>query len=293
MPDTSRSRAIEVSVVIACYNAASWLGDQLEALAQQVGAPDFEVVIVDDGSSDRSVAVAARFHDAAFELRIHPQPRVGNVAMVRNLGVERSRGRYVLFCDADDLVAPEWVAWMSEALRTQDLVAGRFAFDQLNPDWAVRASRPRQTDGLQQDGFLPFAGGGNLGVAKRTFEELGGFDPTLPALEDTDFCFRAQLAGHALEFVPDAVVQVRLRHSFRGLYRQGHGWGTGTAALHRRYLAYGMPLPSRLRHLAGWLLVLPRLLLAFDRSKLGRWFFALGWRVGRIRGNVRYRLLLF
>ena len=287
------SSAIDVSVVIACFNAAATLPAQLQALSGQRAAPAFEVVLVDDGSTDASVEVAASYREVLPELRILTLAHCGNVAAVRNAGVWRSRGRHVLFCDADDMVCPDWVASMATTLRSHDLVAGPFEFTRLNQPWAISAGNLGQTEGLQQDGFLPFAGGGNLGVRRSVFGSLGGFDTSLPALEDTDLCFAAQLRGHDLVFVPSAVVHVLLRHSYRELYRQGRGWGIGTAALHRKYLADGMPLPSRLRHLAGWLLVLPRLLAAWDRARLGRWSFALGWRVGRLRGNVRYRLLLF
>lgn len=284
---------IDVSVVIACFNAAATLPAQLQALADQRAAPTFEVVLVDDGSTDASVEVATGYEEALPALLVHAISHRGNVGAVRNEGVRRARGRYVLFCDADDVVGPHWVASMVMALRSHDLAAGPFELTRLNAPWAVAAGNLSQTEGLQQDGFLPFAGGGNLGVRRQVFEELGGFDTSLPALEDTDLCFAAQLRGHDLVFVPQAVVHVRLRHSYRALCRQGYGWGFGTAALHRKYLGDGMPLPGRLRHLAGWLLVVPRLLAALDRARLGRWWFALGWRVGRLRGNVRYRLLLF
>lgn len=284
---------IDVSVVIACFNAAQTLGAQLNALVSQRGAPPFEIVLVDDGSSDASIDVARRYGEIFPELRVHAISHRGNVAAVRNEGVRQAQGRYVVFCDADDVVGTEWVASMVTALRSHALAAGPFEFTRLNAPWAIAAGNDFQTDGLQQGAFLPFAGGGNLGVRRQVFEQLGGFDVRLPALEDTDLCFAAQLRGHDLSFVPQAVVHVRLRHTHRAMCRQGYAWGLGTAALHRKYLASGMPLPSRLRHLGGWLLVLPRLLAARDRARLGRWFFALGWRVGRLRGNIRYRLLLF
>ena len=288
-----RGTAIDVSVIIPCFNAAATLPAQLQALVTQRAAPAFEIVLVDDGSSDGSVEVAAGFQEVFPELVIHTIAHCGNVAAVRNDGVQQARGRRLLFCDADDVVGPDWVSSMVAALCDHDLVAGPFELARLNSPWAVAAGNLGQTEGLQQDGFLPFAGGGNLGIRRPVFEALGGFDTSLPALEDTDLCFAAQLRGHDLVFVKSAVVHVRLRHTNRALFRQGYGWGLGTAALHRKYLSDGMPLPNRLRHLAGWLLVLPRLLSARDRGRRGRWWFVLGWRVGRLRGNFRYRLLLF
>jgi glycosyltransferase involved in cell wall biosynthesis len=288
-----RWSAIDVSVVIPCFDAAPSIGSQLEALATQRGAPPFEVVVVDDGSSDGSRAVVEQHRRRLPDLVLIADEHRGNVAAVRNLGVAHARGDLLLFCDADDVVAGDWVARMTAALRTHPFVAGPFELARLNPPWAVAAGNLTQTAGLQHDGFLPFAGGGNLGMRREVFDAVGGFDPSLPALEDTDLCFRAQLAGYELAFAADAVVHVRLRRSFRALFRQGLGWGYATVGLHARYREQGMPLPSWLRHLGGWLLVFPRLLLVRDRAQLGRWCFALGWRIGRLRGNVRYRLLVF
>lgn len=285
--------SIDVSVVIACFDAASTLPAQLQALADQRSAPPFEIVLVDDGSSDGSIQLAQRYREVLPELHVHAIRHRGNVAAVRSEGVRRARGQRILFCDADDVVGPDWVAALSTALGFHDVVAGPLDVRRLNAPWTVEVSNLSQVDDLQHDGFLPFAGGGNLGVRRQVFEALGGFDDQLPALEDTDLCFAAQLHGHDLVFVPMAVVHVRLRHTYRALYRQGYRWGLGTAALHRKYLAAGMPLPSRFRHVMGWLLAVPRLLTACDRARLGRWCFTLGWRMGRLRGNVRYRLLLF
>jgi glycosyltransferase involved in cell wall biosynthesis len=283
----------DVSVIIPCYNGEKVLGEQLDALTRQSDAPAFEVVLVDDGSVDDSVAVAERYRTAIPNLRVLAQPHLGNVAVARNLGAAAATGHLLLFCDADDVVGERWVCEMVGALQSHEFVAGPFELRRLNPSWAVETGNLAQTSGLQRGTFLPFAGGGNLGVRREVFEAIDGFDPTLPALEDTDFCFRAQLAGHDLVFVQGAVVHVRLRTSAGALLRQGYGWGHGTAALHHRFLAHGMPLPSRLRHLAGWLLVLPRLILALpNRARRGRWWFALGWRLGRLRGNARYRILL-
>jgi hypothetical protein len=88
---------------------------------------------------------------------------------------------------------------------------------------------------------LPHAGGGNMGIHRDDFRRVGGFDPTIRWLEDTDFSWRAQLAGVPLAFCADVVVHVRLRQTFRSMYVQGRQYGLAHALLEERY---GCPAPS-------------------------------------------------
>lgn len=276
---------VEISVVIPCFNAADVVGEQLEALAGQQDAPPFEVVVVDDGSTDGSVDEVLSWRLQLPALRVIKEPRRGNVAAVRNRGVEAAVGRFLLFCDADDIVDRRWVANLAAALTEHEFVAGALDLVRLNPTSKRGPTEGRQRDGLQtgDPAFLPFAGAGNLGIRRAVFDALGGFDPSLPSLEDTDLCFRAQLRGHHLSFVPEALVHVRHRPSLVGAYRQGRSWGHGTVVLHRRYCRHGMPRPNHLRHVAGWLFALPRLAMVRDRGQLATWLFRQGWRVGRVR----------
>jgi glycosyl transferase family 2 len=229
---------VALSVVIPCWNAEETLATQLEALAAQRVDVDWEVLLCDNGSVDDSLAVADRYREKVPGLRVIPAAGRRGPAYARNVGAAESTADWLAFVDADDEVAAGWLPAMVAGLRRHDLVAGRFEARRLNSSRVVRTRQLDQDTELQYSPFgpaLPHAGGGNLGVSRAVFSEIGGFDEGLNCLEDTDFCWRAQLAGHPLVFWPDAVVHVRLRSSLRGMWAQGKAYGTAAAVLDARY----------------------------------------------------------
>jgi glycosyltransferase involved in cell wall biosynthesis len=227
-----------VSVVIACLDAADTLGVQLEALTRQDCAVPWNVVVSDNGSRDGSTAVAESFAGRLPGLKVVDSSTRRGPGHARNVGAEASEAELLVFCDADDEVAPSWLSTMVRALGEHSFVAGRFEGTRLNRP-AVRRSRPLpQTEGLQYSPFglhLPHAGSSSLGVRSDVFFGVHGFDPLLRCLEDTDLCWRIQLSGVPLVFVPDALLHVRLRSSLPEMWRQGHDYGAAAALLARRY----------------------------------------------------------
>lgn len=229
-----------LSVVIPCRNAADTLPTQLEALAGQRSPVPWEVIVCDNGSTDSSRSIAAGYASRLPRLTIADAADCRGAGAVRNHGVERARGAWVAFCDADDEVAPTWVESMARALSTCRVVAGAFEGSRLNDPRTLRYRDVPQAASLQRGDFgawLPHAGAGNLGIHRDVFRALGGFDPHLRWLEDADFCWRAQMSGEVLTFVPDAVVHVRLRSTLRSSIRQGWEYGRAHMALEERYAA--------------------------------------------------------
>jgi len=284
----------KLSVVIPCLNAAATLPAQLEALAAQDFDGAWEVIVADNGSSDGSREVAEEFRGRLPELHLVDASDRRGQAHAKNLGVRAASGDAILYCDADDVVAPGWLAALSGALARHDFVACRYDNERLNPAWAQRTHMNPQRDGLtcyDYPDFLPHAGGGGLAVSRQAHEAVGGFDETMPALEDTDYCWRLQLAGFPLVFAPEALVYIRHRHDLGGVYRQGVSYGLHNVLIYKKYRGKGMPRLGLLPGLLRWaklLLTSPRF---FTRDGRARWTWQLGWRVGRIRGCFRYRVL--
>jgi glycosyltransferase involved in cell wall biosynthesis len=230
--------AVALSVVIACKNVAQTIGVQLDALAKQRSDLDWEVLLCDNGSQDRTLEIAEEYQGKVPGLRVIPAAGRRGPAFARNVGAAASVARWLAFVDADDEVAADWLPATAAGLRQHEFIAGRFEAQRLNSPSVLRSRQLDQDTELQYSPFglpLPHAGGGNLGVSRAVFEEVGGFDDRLRCLEDTDFCWRVQLAGYPLVFWPDAVVHVRLRSSASGQWAQGRTYGSAAAVLDARY----------------------------------------------------------
>ena len=120
-------------------------------------------------------------------------------------------------------------------------------------------------------------------------EAIGGFDESLAALEDTDYCWRVQLAGTPLVSLPDAMVHVRLPASLAASFRQMRRYGVHNVLLYTRYRGRGMPRLGPGPGLARWgKLALTAPLLLSPRRRAA-WIAQLGWRLGRLQGCLRHR----
>jgi glycosyltransferase involved in cell wall biosynthesis len=180
-----------VSVVIAAYNAGRTLGETLESVRAQT-FEDLEVIIVDDGSTDATPAVAVSTGDR--RVRLLSQPNAG-VSAARNRGADDARGRYLAFLDADDLWTPDKLASQVAALE-RDKDAG------LAYSWTafIDPGGRRLPGGItvRRDGWVfddlvlgCFVGNGSSALVRRSaFDAVGGFDVTLRTADDWDFYLR-------------------------------------------------------------------------------------------------------
>lgn len=289
---------MKLSVIVPTYNAEATIGAQLEALARQEWSEPFEVVISNNRCTDGTLRIVERYAGRIANLRVVDASLRQGQPYALNYGAGQACGELLLFCDADDEIAPGWVAAMGNALavlgpQAAHLVACRFDTQKLNAPWVYRSRGNSQSAGLGQyryPPYLPHAGGGGLGVRRAVFEELNGFDESLPYLHDTDFCWRAQLRGYTLKFVPEAVLYVRFRESLGSLYRQARNYGEYNVALYKRYRPLGMPPLPKSAGLRAWGKILYQLIWLRDRVDVARWLWDFGWRWGRIRGSLRYRV---
>ena len=195
---------MELSVVIPTYNQATLLIHCLEALTRQtLPSGGYEVVVVDDGSTDDTPAILARFQDGPMRLRsIRINANRGRSA-ARNAGIRDARGTIIVFLDSDVIVDPGFLAAHLEAHRGHGLrtLTRGPVVHVTSPERASRARPPRVA---ASPAFLDAA---NAGVARTTLLEAGLFDEAFPGYgwEDFDLGQRLKRLGVRRVFCPEAV----------------------------------------------------------------------------------------
>jgi GT2 family glycosyltransferase len=286
--------SMDLSVVIATYNGAETLTEQLDALACQESQHAFEIIVADNGSTDATLSIVTDYASRVAQVRVVDASDGRGVSHARNVGAASASGRYLLFCDQDDVVAPGWLEAMAAALEHHRFVAARLDHRHLNPDWTIRFYGEPQRDELPGTAFFrPYAWGCSIGVEQELHRAVGGFDETFhEGGEDNDYCWRIQDLGVPLQLAPDAVVYYRHRQRLTEIFRQSRGYGRESAGLLKRYRRLGMRGPSQRAALVAWAMLLPRLPRALrSRERRAGWVSALGWRIGRLQGSLRWRVL--
>jgi hypothetical protein len=163
----------------------------------------------------------------------------------------------------------------------------------LNGEGAARRRRPYPADRLPVLlDFLPYATSANFGIGAATLARLGGWNDVFWVGGDAELCWRAQLAGCSLAFVPDAVVHYRHRASNWDAVRQQFAWGQADPLLHRDFRAAGCrrrSVPRMAGSLAKVVVTAPAVVAGDDRRS--EWLRRTALLAGRAVGSARVRSL--
>lgn len=281
-----------ISVVVPVLNGGGTVAEQLAALAGQDAACAWELVVADNGSTDDTRDVVARFAGSVPSLRVVDASSRRGPAAARNQGVEAARGDVLVFCDADDVVAPGWLAAMARATAEHDFVAGSLDFGRWRSPLPAGAQRPLWAPTTGTFGWLKYALGANVAVSRKAFDHVGGFAEELHAGEDLDLSWRLQLAGYPLHHEPAALVYKRPRPNDGHKVRQQINYGRHDVLLFKRLRDAGMPrrpAGTLLRHL-GWLGLNVWRLAAGPQGRT-TWLISASSEVGRIIGSIEQRTL--
>lgn len=287
MPDTR-----ELSVVLPCHNSAATIREQLEALERQEWPGGWELIVVDNKSTDESMNIVRAFSERIPRLRlVQANERLGQ-PYAMNVGIGMASGGSVAFVDADDVVGDGWLLALGAALETAEFVASRHSARTLNPDWLMRIRGDRQTEALQTiwyPPYLPHAGGCGLAARRTLLQQAGGFDETLPYLHDTDLCFRLQRNGASLTFAKDAVVHIRHHEHAGAMFRQARHWARFNQLLYRRYRESGQgPKRAWRPYMWRWYWLLRSARLARTGPGRRKLAWHAGWQIGLLQGSLRH-----
>lgn len=203
-----------VSIIIPCHNAGRWLPESLASALGQEGPPS-EVILVDDGSTDDSLAIARR-HEANG-LRILTQENRGQCAAC-NHGLREARGLFIKFFDADDLLSPGFVARQVAALhdRPGHLAYSEWARFHTDPAEAEFRTRPGWHDASPADWLVetwaeaqPMMQCAQFLIPRELLERVGGWDERLSLINDFEFFARLITASAGVVFTPGARLYYR------------------------------------------------------------------------------------
>ena len=184
----------KVSVIVPAYNISTYIAEALKSLERQ-SFKEFEVLIVDDGSTDNTAEVVKSFcqRDSRFRLL---QKQNGGLASARNYGIRHAQGEYIALLDGDDIYQPDkLVTHVIQLDRSREVgivySASRAIREDGKSTFMVLSGKPVKSDPLLALLCKNFIGHGSNAVFRRCiFDEIGGFDETLRSCEDIDFWLR-------------------------------------------------------------------------------------------------------
>ncbi len=222
-----------VSVVVCTHNGHGTLDECLARLTT-ISYPDYEVIVVNDGSSEACSAIA-RLHGVQL---IETEHR--GLGHARNEGIKAARGEIVAFLDDDAYPDADWLQYVAALLRANGHAG--VGGPNIPPEddgfvaECVAAAPGGPIHVLVSDREAEHVPGCNMAFRKDVLEEVGGFDQRFEtAGDDVDLCWRLQKAGRTLGFSAGAVVMHRRRDSIRRYLRQQYGYGKAEALLERKW----------------------------------------------------------
>jgi GT2 family glycosyltransferase len=228
-PEARKQTWPRVSVVVCAYNAADTLDDCLDSLGR-LNYPDFEVIVVNDGSRDATGDIARR-----YPVRLVSVPN-GGLSAARNIGLSAAAGEIVAYTDADVRVDRDWLTYLVQPFLTSDVV-GSGGPNIVPPDDSLVAQCVARAPGgptqvLLDDRIAEHVPGCNMAFRREALLAIGGFNPVyLRAGDDVDICWRLQAKKQQIGFSPSALVWHHHRPSIKAYWRQQAGYGEGEAWL--------------------------------------------------------------
>ena len=264
----------KVSVVVASYNGGRTLKVCLDSLVR-LNYPNYEVILVDDGSTDSSPEIASLY----TTIRYIRQTNHG-LSVARNTGINASTGEIVAFTDSDCRADEDWLYYI-----VGDLLTSRFTgmggHNFLPPEDSPAAAAVLVSPGgpahvMLNDRLAEHIPGCNMVFYKWALDEIGGFDPIFKkAGDDVDVCWRLQQRGYRIGFNPAGFVWHFRRSNVQAYLKQQRGYGEAEAMLVRKHPEYFNSIGSSIWR--GQIYTASKFGLVIGRSVIYHGVFATGF----------------
>ena len=223
-----------ISVVICAYNAERTMDACLASL-RNLRYPNYEVIVVNDGSTDRTLEITQRYP----EVRLITQTNEG-LSVARNVGAQCATGEIIAYTDSDCVVDPDWLTYLAYKFVHSGFVA--VGGPNLPPPEGARipacvaAAPGGPTHVLIDDEVAEHIPGCNMAFLKTALDQIHGFDPIYRAAgDDVDLCWRLQNEGHPIGFSPAAMVWHFRRNTIKAYLKQQMGYGKAEAQLYFKH----------------------------------------------------------
>jgi glycosyltransferase involved in cell wall biosynthesis len=233
VPFAAERKWPKISVVVATYNAARTLDDCLSSLLQ-ITYPNYEVIVVNDGSTDDSASIIDQYPFKAITTRNQ------GVSAARNEGLHAATGEIIAYIDSDARADPDWLFYLASTYLESDVVGvGGPNLVPDEDDWVAKCvyrAPGGPTQVMLDDQSAEHIPGCNMSFRKSAIEKIGGFDPIFTkAADDVDICWRLLEEGYRIGFSPSAIVWHHRRPSIKAYWRQQAGYGESEVLLERKH----------------------------------------------------------
>jgi O-antigen biosynthesis protein len=222
-----------ISVVVCSHNGERTIRDCLEGLLR-LHYPNFEVIVVDDGSTDSSADIVQE-----YDFRLITTENLG-LSNARNIGMQAASGVVIAYLDDDARPDPDWLTYLAAIFLSTDHAG--VGGPNLTPSGdgpiatCVAEAPGNPVHVLLSDLEAEHIPGCNMAFRKTCLEAIGGFDPRFRvAGDDVDVCWRLRQRGWTLGFSPAAVVWHHRRNSIHAYWKQQRGYGRAEALLERKW----------------------------------------------------------
>ncbi len=194
------------SIIVPAYNAERTIKQCLDSLMRQDYAGNYEVIVIDDGSSDSTPDIVSTYK----RVKLIRQSNAGP-AVARNRGAKEAQGDIIIFTDSDCMPENSWVSEMLRPFKDKDVVGVKGRYKTRQKEITARFVQMEYEDKysyMQKNDYIDFIDTYSAGFRKDVFLDLKGYDSDFPVAcaEDVELSFRLSRRGYKMVFNPDAVV---------------------------------------------------------------------------------------